>query len=72
MPFTFIRTAFVLITLIAGAAARSQVIVVSHAPPLIDALQQLPECHSITLEKRLGETRAIAGDATPSWEWPAR
>ena len=36
-------------------------------------LQQLPECHSITLEKRFGET-ALAGDAESraSWRWPAR
>ena len=39
--------------LIAQAAERSQVVVVSHAPALIDALQQLPECHSITLEKTI-------------------
>jgi hypothetical protein len=32
------------------------VVVVSHAPALIDALQQLPECHSITLEKTFGQT----------------
>lgn len=37
--------------LIAQAATRSQVIAVSHAPPLIDALQALPECHSIMVEK---------------------
>jgi predicted ATPase len=59
--------------LIVQTAARSQAIVVSHAPPLIDALQQHPECHSITLEKRLGETRVAAEQrATPPWEWPTR
>ena len=52
--------------LIARAAKRSQVIVVSHAAGLIDALQAQPECHSIVLEKTLGET-GIAGGA-----WPAR
>jgi predicted ATPase len=58
--------------LIAKAAARSQVIVVSHAPALIDALQQLPECRSIVLEKPFGQT-AVAGDRhSPSWQWPAR
>ena len=59
--------------LIAGTAERSQVLVVSHAPTLIDALQALPECRSITLEKRFGET-IIAGDDRPtvSWQWPAR
>ena len=57
--------------LIAHAATRSQVVVVSHAPPLIDALQALPECHSIALEKALGETVLTARDS-PSWHWPAR
>jgi predicted ATPase len=57
--------------LIAHAAKRSQVIVVSHAAPLIDALQALPECHSIMLEKTLGETTAIGQDR-PGWKWPER
>ena len=59
--------------LIAQTAARSQVVVVSHAPALIDALQQLPECHSIPLEKRLGETLIAVTDASsPAWKWPTR
>ena len=57
--------------LIAQAARRSQVIVVSHAAPLIDALQALPECHSIMLEKTLGET-AVIGHDRPGWKWPER
>ena len=59
--------------LIAQTAQRSQVIVVSHAPALIDELQQLPECKSITLEKKLGQT-VMASDDTgrPAWSWPAR
>ena len=60
--------------LVAQAATRSQVVVVSHAPALIDALQSLPECHSIVLEKQFGQT-VIAGAeerARPSWQWPAR
>jgi predicted ATPase len=59
--------------LIAQTSQRSQVVVVSHAPGLIDALQQLPECHAIALEKRFGET-SLAGDADSraSWRWPAR
>ena len=57
--------------LIAQAAKRSQVIVVSHAAPLIDALQALPECHSIMLEKTLGETTATGQDR-PGWKWPER
>jgi predicted ATPase len=59
--------------LIAQTAARSQVVVVSHAPALIDALQQLPECHSIPLEKRLGETLIAGTDGSlVGWKWPAR
>jgi predicted ATPase len=59
--------------LIAGTAERSQVVVVSHAGALIDALQGLPECRSIALEKRVGET-IVAGEHAPSisWQWPAR
>jgi len=59
--------------LIAQASERSQVIVVSHAPALIDSLQQLPECHSVTLEKQLGQT--VLADQTidpPAWKWPSR
>jgi predicted ATPase len=59
--------------LIAQTAQRSQVLVVSHAPPLIDALQSEPECHSIALEKRLGETGRIGEpERTAAWQWPAR
>jgi predicted ATPase len=59
--------------LIAAAASRSQIIVVSHASSLIDALQQQPECHSIALEKPLGDTQIRGSDAErPRWEWPAR
>jgi predicted ATPase len=59
--------------LIAQAAKGSQVLVVSHSPTLIDALQQLPECHSITLEKKFGQT-VLAGENHdhPSWQWPTR
>src|SRR5439155_1808775 len=59
--------------LIAQTAQRSQVLVVSHAASLIDALQQLPECRSITLEKRLGETIMAGADTLGNpWQWPAR
>jgi len=59
--------------LIARAAERSQVIVVSHAAGLIDALQSQPECHSIMLDKQFGETCVQAADAErPRWQWPAR
>ena len=60
--------------LIAAAAARSQIIVVSHAAGLIDTLQQQPECHSILLDKTFGETKPAITDETvrPGWQWPAR
>jgi predicted ATPase len=59
--------------LIAQAAERAQVVVVSHAPPLIDALQPRPECRSVMLEKQLAQT-VLAGEEQPAvvWHWPAR
>jgi predicted ATPase len=60
--------------LIGRAAARSQVLVVSHAARLIAALEEQPGCQSITLEKELGET-TVAGMGRfdkPRWQWPAR
>jgi predicted ATPase len=59
--------------LIAQAAERSQVVVVSHAPALIDALQQRPECRSVMLEKQLAQTLlADEEEGAVSWHWPAR
>jgi predicted ATPase len=60
--------------LIARTAERAQVLVVSHAAGLIDALQQQPECHSIMLDKSFGETKVVDRDdrLRPSWQWPAR
>lgn len=60
--------------LIAKAAERSQLIVVTHEAALIAALQEQSDCHSIVLEKNCGET-AVAG-ANPingvRWQWPSR
>jgi predicted ATPase len=59
--------------LIARAAERSQIIVVTHAAPLITALREQGG-NSITLEKNFGET-TIAGSKefdAPLWHWPAR
>ena len=59
--------------LIAGAAANSQVVVVSHAPRLIAALDGLGASR-IELEKRSGET-AVVGQGPldePQWSWPKR
>src|SRR5262245_59150926 len=60
--------------LIAAAAGRSQIIVVSHAAGLIDTLQSGPECHSILLDKTFGETTIATATETvrARWEWPAR
>ena len=60
--------------LIALAADRSQVVVVSHAAGLIDTLQQQPDCHAVMLEKVFGETKLSSGDESvrPGWQWPAR
>ena len=59
--------------LIAQTSERSQIVVVSHAPALIDVLQSLPECHSITLEKQFGQTMwADANGRKSPWQWPAR
>jgi len=60
--------------LIAKAAERTQIIVVTHAAALISALSEQPGCHSIVLEKSLGETNIVGLDALdkPAWQWPAR
>jgi predicted ATPase len=59
--------------LIAQAASRSQVVVVSHAPALIDALQQRPECRTVALEKQFGQTTLVEEEGRSiSWHWPSR
>ena len=57
--------------LIAQAAKRSQLIVVSHAPALVDALEAAPGSTRIMLEKDLGET-VVPELTSPSWDWPSR
>jgi predicted ATPase len=56
--------------LIASAAKRSQVIVVSHAERLVAALTKAGG-QRITLAKQLGETVA-EGEERPMWNWPGR
>jgi predicted ATPase len=57
--------------LVARAAARSQIILVSHAEALIAALEREAGCGRIVLEKQLGET--VARDRSrPTWTWPSR
>jgi predicted ATPase len=63
--------------LIMRAAGRAQVIVVSHASPLIRAIKAAagaPELSMIELIKDFGET-AVAGPERlngPRWTWPKR
>lgn len=57
--------------LIAGAASRSQIFVVTHAGPLAESLAADAGSRSFVLEKRLGET-VIAEAARPGWNWPSR
>ncbi len=60
--------------LILTTAERTQIVVVSHAAPLIAALAASPACSHLRLYKEDGETR-LAGvtllDA-PQWQWPQR
>ncbi|MDR4308823.1 AAA family ATPase [Chelatococcus sambhunathii] len=56
--------------LIALAAERSQVVVVSHAAALVSALEDAG-ARRIGLEKSFGETTA-GDDDPPKWEWPKR
>lgn len=60
--------------LIVAASERSQLIVVSHAGILIDALMGSGHCRRLHLEKAFGET--VIADQTlfskPKWEWPPR
>ncbi len=60
--------------LIASAAERSQVFVVSHASRLIATLEQQQDCRSFVLDKDLGETTVAGLDDLdrPAWRWPGR
>jgi len=60
--------------LIARAAERSQIIVVTHAAGLISTLSELQGCYSIMLEKTFGETSIVGMTQMniPAWHWPAR
>ncbi|AWK83447.1 AAA family ATPase [Photobacterium damselae] len=58
--------------LIRHAAKQTQVWVISHAPRLISALKEHPDCHTICLEKEYGQTVIPGMDwlSTPNWYWP--
>jgi predicted ATPase len=57
--------------LIAQAAKRSQIVVVSHAVALVSALAAATDARQIVLEKQLGETM-VQDDERPAWTWPTR
>jgi|SRR5579884_330721 len=60
--------------LILSAVKRTQVVVVSHAAPMIAALAASPACSHVRLAKEQGET--VVEGATlldaPPWYWPTR
>jgi predicted ATPase len=58
--------------LVARAAGRSQVVVVTHAARLITALTEQAGCLSIMLEKNFGETLIVGAKelGVPVWHWP--
>ena len=57
--------------LIAQAAKRSQIVVVSHALALVSELAAASDARQIVLDKQLGET-LVQGDERPAWTWPPR
>ncbi len=57
--------------LIARVSERAQLIVVSHAGPLVEALAKTDGCALHVLDKQLGET-VVPVDEPPPWEWPKR
>jgi predicted ATPase len=60
--------------LIANAAERSQVLVVTHAAKLIRVLEEQADCNSVRLEKEFGETLIMGAEKLdlPLWRWAAR
>ena len=60
--------------LILAAAAQTQIVVVSHAPKLIDMLATDSLCKHLHLLKDLGETslEGVTHFTKPKWEWPSR
>ena len=56
--------------MIAVASERSQIIVVSHAKALVEALTEHGG-HRLALDKENGET-IVADIEIPLWEWPER
>jgi predicted ATPase len=57
--------------LIAKVSEKSQIIVVSHAMPLVDSLAAVNGSVVYTLKKELGETVVPDREAS-AWAWPKR
>ncbi len=60
--------------LIIQFSIENQVIVVTHAPALIDMLKEYEQCQHFQLEKVFGATQlqGVEQFDLPSWKWPAR
>ena len=60
--------------LINRASKETQIIVVSHAGPLIRALSGQPDCRTIELIKDFGETKVLGQRPLegPQWDWGRR
>ncbi len=60
--------------LILAAASQTQIIVVSHAQVLINALDSVPICTRLHLQKDFGETKLDGATLfnIPRWNWPTR
>jgi predicted ATPase len=63
-----------LAALVATAAKETQLVVVSHASPLIRALAEVADVGALELEKEGGETKLVGQGRLdrPSWYWPGR
>ncbi|HEY8967155.1 MAG TPA: AAA family ATPase [Candidatus Methylacidiphilales bacterium] len=57
--------------LIGRSAERCQLVVVTHAPPLVAALREIEGSRHFLLGKHLGETQ-VEGGESPFWTWPSR
>ncbi|WP_299474161.1 AAA family ATPase [uncultured Roseibium sp.] len=57
--------------LVAKAAEKTQVVVVSHARQLVETLATLSGCVRYELRKELGET-VVDAEELPRWTWPKR
>ena len=58
--------------LIIRASGATQIWVVSHSARLIAALNESEHCHSLELEKDLGQTMIVGQGILdqPQWHWP--